>query len=163
MAFSELDHACSSRFEKVGYLCRLHQKSSPWLVALHEKACQTFVVPNPPPHFAMEHFLTGAQATSELRNDVRRTLRSVSPEVLAFRVRAVMTCDATEEFARIRVPTLYVQGEQDRLVSKSSFEEIKALQPDVILAVIGGPHFVLQREPHDAAEVVAHFVADLPS
>lgn len=74
-----------------------------------------------------------------------------------------MTCDATEEFARIRVPTLYVQGEQDRLVSKSSFEEIKALQPDVILAVIGGPHFVLQREPHDAAEVVAHFVADLPS
>lgn len=95
----------------------------------------------------MEHLLTGAQATSELRNDVRRTLRSVSPEVLAFRVRAVMTCDATEEFARIRVPTLYVQGEQDRLVSKSSFEEIKALQTDVILAVIGGPHFVLQREP----------------
>ena len=74
-----------------------------------------------------------------------------------------MTCDATEEFARIGVPTLYVQREQDRLVSKTSFEEIKTLKPDVILAVIRAPHFVLQRESHNAAKVVAHFVADLPS
>jgi len=111
----------------------------------------------------MEPFLIGAQAPYELRDEVRCTLRSVSPEVLAFRVRTVLTCNATEEFARIRVPTLYVQAEQDRLVSKSSFEEIQALKPDVILAVIGAPHFVLQREPHNAAEVVTHFVADLAS
>ena len=133
-----------------------------WLLCM-KSLVQPLLFRIPLHRFAMEHFLIGAQAPYELRDEVRRTLRSVSPEVLAFRVRTVMTCNATEEFARIRVPTLYVQAEQDRLVSKSSFEEIKALKPDVILAVIGGPHFVLQREPHDAAEVVAHFVADLAS
>ena len=36
------------RLERVGYLCWLHQKSCAWLVALHEKPCPTFVVPNSP-------------------------------------------------------------------------------------------------------------------
>lgn len=117
----------------------------------------------PPPRFVIEHFLIGAHAPSELRDDVRRTWRSVSPEVVALRVRAVMACDATEQLVRIRVPTLYLQAEQDRLVSKSSFQEIRELKPDTAFASISAPHFVLQREPRKAADLIAHFVADLPS
>ena len=90
-------------------------------------------------------------------------MRSVSPEVMAFRVRAVMACDATREFARISVPTLYMQAEQDRLVSKSSFQEIREIKPDAILAVIAAPHFVLQREPNMAADAMEQFVAALPN
>lgn len=115
----------------------------------------------PPPKFVLEHFLIGADAPHELRDEVRCTLRTVAPEVMAFRVRAVMGCDAAREFSRIRVPTLYLQAEQDRLVSKASFEEIQQLKPDTILAVVGAPHFVLQREPHKAAERIAEFIADL--
>ena len=59
----------------------------------------------PPPRFVIEHFLIGAHAPRELRDDVRRTLRSVSPEVVALRVQAVMACDASEQFVRMRVPT----------------------------------------------------------
>jgi len=111
----------------------------------------------------LERFLIGAQAPCELRDEVRRTLRSVSPEVMAFRVRAVMACDATKDFARIRVPILYLQAEQDRLVSKSSFQEIREVKPDAILAAIAAPHFVLQREPNKAVDAMAQFVAGLPS
>ena len=117
----------------------------------------------PPPRFVLERFLIGAQAPRELRDEVRRTLRSVAPEVMAFRVRSVMACDATREFARIRVPTLYLQAEQDRLVTKSSFQEIREVKPDAILAVIAAPHFVLQREPNRAADAMAQFVAALPN
>ena len=60
-------------------------------------------------------------------------------------------------------PTLYLQAEQDRLVSKSSFQEIREVKPDAILAVIAAPHFVLQREPNKAADAMAQFVAGLPS
>lgn len=88
---------------------------------------------------------------------------SKSPEVAALRVRGVMACDASEQLARVRVPTLYLQGEQDRLVRKSSFQEIKEVKPDTILASIAAPHFVLQREPRKAADLIAHFVANLPS
>ena len=116
----------------------------------------------PPPRFVIEYFLIGAHAPRELRDDVRRTLRSVSPEVVALRVQAVMACDASEQFVRVRVPTLYLQAEQDRLVRKSSFQEIQELKPDTVLVSIAAPHFVLQREPRKAADLIAHFVAGLP-
>jgi pimeloyl-ACP methyl ester carboxylesterase len=116
-----------------------------------------------PPRFVLEHYLIGADAPPELRDDVRRTLRSVSAEVIALRVRDVMACDASEQLARVRVPTLYLQGKQDRLVRKSSFQEIQELKPDTVLASITAPHFVLQREPRKAADLIAHFVANLPS
>ena len=116
----------------------------------------------PPPRFVIEYFLIGAHAPRELRDDVRRTLRSVSPEVVALRVQAVMACDASEQLVRVRVPTLYLQAEQDRLVRKSSFQEIQELKPDTVLGSIAAPHFVLQREPRKAADLIAHFVAGLP-
>lgn len=123
----------------------------------------TSVFQIPPPRFVIEFFLIGTHAPRELRDDVRRTLRSVSPKVVALRVRAVMGCDAAEQLVRVRVPTLYLQAEQDRLVSKSSFQEIQELKPDTVFASIAAPHLVLQREPRKAAELIAHFVAGLPS
>jgi len=116
----------------------------------------------PPPRFVIEYFLIGAHAPRELRDDVRRTLRSVSPEVVAWRVQAVLACDASEQLVHVRVPTLYLQAEQDRLVRKSSFQEIQELKPDTALVSIAAPHFALQREPRKAADLIAHFVAGLP-
>ena len=63
----------------------------------------------------------------------------------------------------IRVPILYLQGEEDRLVRKSSFQEIQMVKPDTVLASITSPHFVLQRQPRKAADLIAHFVTNLPS
>jgi pimeloyl-[acyl-carrier protein] methyl ester esterase len=117
----------------------------------------------PPPRFVVEQFLIGAHASDELLDAVRRTLRSVSPEVVAFRVRAVMACDVRNEFVCVRVPTLYLQADQDRLVGNSSFQEILELKPDTVLASIAAPHFVLQRQPRKAADLITHFVANLPT
>ena len=117
----------------------------------------------PPPRFALEYFLIGAHAPRELRSAVRSTMRSISPEVIALRVLAVMACDAREELTQVRVPTLYLQAEEDRLVRKSCFEEIQRLKPDTILASIPAPHFVLQREPRKAADLIVHFLEGLPS
>lgn len=116
-----------------------------------------------PPRCVLEHFLIGAQAPRELEDAVRYTLRSVSPEVIALRVRAVMACDASEELVRVRVPTLYLQAEQDRLVRRSCFEEIKSLKRDTTLVSIPAPHFVLQREPRKATDAIVHFLEGLPS
>lgn len=115
-----------------------------------------------PPRFALEHFLIGAHAPRELLDAVRQTLRSVSPEVVALRVRAVMACDAEEELVQVRVPILYLRAEQDRLVGKTSFEQIHELKRDVVLASIPGPHLVLQREPRAAADLIARFLEGLP-
>ena len=134
-----------------------------WRLLRTKSLVQPWLFRIPPPRFVIEHFLIGKHAPRELRDEVCRTLRSVSAEALACRVRAVMTCDVRADVARIRVPILYLQGEHDQLVSKSSFEEIHMLKPDATLAVINAPHLVLQREPRKSADVVTRFVAELPS
>ena len=115
----------------------------------------------PPPGFVIDHFLIGANAPHELRDAVRHTLRCVSPEVMALRVGAVMACDAREQIVQVQVPTLYLQAKHDRLVKERCFEEIQRLKQDTILASIPAPHFVLQREPHKAVDVIVHFLQRL--
>jgi poly(3-hydroxyalkanoate) synthetase len=80
---------------------------------------------------------------------------------MAMRVQAVMDCDARTELSQVKVPVLYLQAEHDRLVKKSSFTEIQQLKRDVTLASISAPHFVLQREPRKAADLIVRFVQGL--
>jgi pimeloyl-ACP methyl ester carboxylesterase len=108
----------------------------------HTKILHTSLFRVSPPRFVIEHFLIGAHAPRELRNEVRRALRSVSPAVAASRVQAVMACDVSAQLLRVRVPILYLQADNDRLVGKSSFQEIQELKPDTTLVSIAAAHFV---------------------
>jgi hypothetical protein len=46
----------------------------------------------------------------------------------------------------------------DRLVSASSLEELRGIKPQIAVIVLEGPHLLIQREPHKAAETVVRFV-----
>lgn len=129
----------------------------PWMKTLVRPSLFSFS----PPRFALEYFLIGAHASHELRDTVRRAVRSVPPDVIASRVRAVMACDARDELSQVRVPTLYLQAEQDRLVRKQCFQEIQQIKRDTILASIPAPHLVLQREPSKAADLIVRFLEEL--
>jgi len=115
----------------------------------------------PAPAIAINYFLIGADAPSDLRAMVFKTLRRVSPEVMAARVRAVLACDVRQELVQVCVPTLYLQGKNDRLVKERCFEEIRQIKPDTTLAAISAPHFLLQREPHKAADAILGFIREL--
>jgi pimeloyl-ACP methyl ester carboxylesterase len=65
------------------------------------------------------------------------------------------------ELQRIAIPILCIQTGKDRLVGPASLDEIRRLKPDVTFTVIAAPHLVLQREPLQAAEIVAKFVSQL--
>jgi pimeloyl-[acyl-carrier protein] methyl ester esterase len=113
------------------------------------------------PDSILDYFLIGSHPPRDLRDTVHRTLRSVSPEVMALRARAVMNCDAREYLAKVQVPILYLQAAHDRLVKDRCFAEIKRLKPDTVLASILGPHLLLQREPHQGAEAIVKFLQRL--
>ena len=84
------------------------------------------------------------------------------PAALSARFRAVLTCDARAALENIAVPILYLQAKKDRLVKESSLDKIRRIKPRTVVAVILGPHLLLQREPQRAAEVVMEFVRQLP-
>jgi len=115
----------------------------------------------PPSEFMLERFLIGADAPVALRVDVCQTLRCVGPSVLARRVHAVLDCDVRPDLTRVDVPFLYIQAAEDRLVRAECFEEVQRLKPSTILAPISAPHFVLQRQPHRAAQIIVGFIQHL--
>jgi pimeloyl-ACP methyl ester carboxylesterase len=115
----------------------------------------------PLPKFAAEFWLLGPDAPSTLLTAVQVTNSSVKPNVLAARVREVITCKVLAELEQITVPILYIQAKRDRLVSAKCLEDIQRIKPQVKVAKLDGPHLLLQREPQKSAEVVSQFFRGL--
>jgi pimeloyl-ACP methyl ester carboxylesterase len=114
-----------------------------------------------PPRRVLEYFLVGANAPPTLIQKLRQALLIVNPEVLSCRVREALDCDARNDLARTSVPVMYVQAAHDRLLAKSCRSQIFRMRPDVISAVVQGPHLILQREPQKVANLVTTFVEEL--
>jgi pimeloyl-ACP methyl ester carboxylesterase len=112
------------------------------------------------PDFALRFWLVGADAPNLLLAAVRRAISSVRPSVLASRLREVLGCDVRADLNRIAVPILYIQAKGDRLVDKRALDETRRIKPKVKVAVIDGPHLILQREPEIAAGIVVEFAKE---
>ena len=78
-----------------------------------------------PPDFMVEYFSLGPMPPPDLKQSVRQAVQSVSPRVLAGRVREILTCDVTQDLARVNVPIMYLQAAGDRLVGPACFDEIR--------------------------------------
>ena len=115
----------------------------------------------PLPNLAAKLWLVGPNASPSLLAAVRSAVSSVRSKVLAARLRAVLGCDVRAELGQVVVPVLYIQASQDRLVRASCLEELRRIKPQIAVAVLGGPHLLLQRGPRRAAEVVAGFAQHL--
>ncbi len=111
--------------------------------------------------FAMNRFLIGPNPPETLQAAVRAAVSSVKPAVLTARLRTVLSSDAREALSHVAVPILYIQATKDKVVPKACLEEIQCAKPEVRVAEIDGPHLILQREPQQAAMIVAEFIRQL--
>jgi pimeloyl-[acyl-carrier protein] methyl ester esterase len=115
----------------------------------------------PPPDVILKRFLLTAEASQVKTRKLKNTIRGVSPEVLARRAQMILSCDVRPELARLTVPLLYLQGSRDAIVGRKSFQEIRKIKPDAEVAVIEGPHLILQCKPRAAAAEIMRFVGEL--
>jgi pimeloyl-ACP methyl ester carboxylesterase len=113
------------------------------------------------PDFAIRGFLVGRNASSALQAAVRSAVSSVTPAVMATRIRFVLACDVRKQLSYVRVPMLYIQAMNDHLVPEACLKEILEIKPKTEVRAVDGPHLILQREPERTAEIVAHFVRQL--
>ena len=56
---------------------------------------------------------------------------------------------------------LCLRAAQDRLVSPAAMDEIQRLRPETSIAILDGPHLILQREPEMAARIVTEWIEAL--
>jgi pimeloyl-ACP methyl ester carboxylesterase len=70
----------------------------------------------------------------------------------------------TETFRSSSVPTLYLAGRRDRMLSAGTgtVTELRRLRPDMQTRVLDAPHLVLQRAPAAAATLINGFLLSRP-
>jgi pimeloyl-ACP methyl ester carboxylesterase len=111
----------------------------------------------PLPRFFLRRYMLGATADEALVDDVAAVVASVSPAVLASRLRLVLDIDEADAFARCTVPALYIRGTEDRLVPESAWRRMAAVRP-MSIAHVPGPHLLLQANPVGAWSAIFPFL-----
>ncbi|BCT96719.1 hypothetical protein LYSHEL_25900 [Lysobacter helvus] len=115
------------------------------------------------PRALLRWWLLGDDATPAQIHALSTTLQRVAPTVLRRRSHAALRVDASAHLDRIRVPTLYLRGRRDRLVSRAAGESLRTSLPDCTLVDIAGPHLLLQAAPQACARAVIDFARRLPA
>lgn len=105
--------------------------------------------------------LMGRFETPEVREMLLEALGKVSPDVLRARVRSVLCTDVSSELAATKLPSLYLQATEDRVVPPSAAATFARLAVRGRVVKISGPHLLLQCVPHDAVRTIRDFMEAL--
>jgi pimeloyl-[acyl-carrier protein] methyl ester esterase len=114
----------------------------------------------PLPGSLVRWLLLGDEAPQSLVDAFREAVDWVLPQVLAARVRQVLMTNVLAELAQVRVPILYLQGTEDRLLNQECLLEARAVMPGRTVA-IRAPHMLLQCEPKACADLIVEFARGL--
>jgi pimeloyl-[acyl-carrier protein] methyl ester esterase len=117
----------------------------------------------PLPAFAAKRWLLGPTAPPALISALRGAVSRVNPNVLSARIRAVLKCDARGSLSQITVPILYLRPNRDALVPAKCVEELRQIKPQMQVALVEGPHLLLQRDPVASAHAVLAFIRAIAS
>lgn len=112
----------------------------------------------PPPNLLLRRYLAGNDAPTSLLADLRRTLSSVPPQILASRLRTVLTENAREALGQCVVPMLYLRGTKDRLVLARACRTMEKIAPSIRRCEITGPHLLIQINPKEVWQAITNFV-----
>lgn len=107
--------------------------------------------------------LLGRQTSPPLRSALRAAISQVSGQALRARLQAVLSVDVSEKLRQVRVPALYLQATQDRVVPTGALGVIERNLPAIQVVSFEAPHFLLQVVPQAAANAVGAFARSLPA
>ncbi len=96
-----------------------------------------------------------------LQAQLAGAMRQLPSEVMQARLRAVLEVDVTPRLRNVNQPVLYLRAQQDRVVPRTAGAWLLNHKPEIELAEIHGPHFLLQTQPAPAAAAVRAFMQRL--
>ncbi|MEJ0085562.1 MAG: alpha/beta hydrolase [Pseudomonadota bacterium] len=110
-----------------------------------------------PPQLAAPWLYAG-RASPELRRVHTEAMAQVAPKVVNARVAAILKVDHRMLLQKVAVPLLYLRATRDRLIPRSACRAIQRLRPDMEIAEIEAPHFLLQTEPQRCVAAIMNFL-----
>ena len=105
--------------------------------------------------------LLGISAQPQLTQMLKNSLSQVSASVMARRAREVLEVNVQPLLAHLRVPVLYLQALQDRVVPAQAVRLLQRDLPDMQVVRLAGPHCLLQVAPAASALAIQDFCRTL--
>ena len=94
-----------------------------------------------------------------LRSLLRSATGSVHPEVLAHRLRELLTVDVTHCLREVSVPVLFLHGSRDTTIRPWAMRHVRSVRPDIVVRELPVAHLLLQLAPESAWAAIDSFVA----
>lgn len=110
-----------------------------------------------PPAALLRWLAVGHSATPHQVSAVQRAVASVRPQVLAARFLELARADLRPLLATVTVPTLYIQGTEDRLARAAERRSVLSVLPDATYVSVNGPHCLLLARPRELWQHIAAF------
>ena len=111
----------------------------------------------------MRHLLLGRSASPRLSDMLEDSLRKVSVAVMTRRMKEVQRVDVRDKLSLVRVPAMYLQALQDRVVPGRAATLIQQRLSMLRIVKLEGPHGLLQSSPTASARAIENFCRDLQS
>jgi len=111
----------------------------------------------------MRRMLLGRFATPRLCGLLQGSLRQVSTAVMTRRMREVQRVNVVDRLAQVRVPVMYLQAIEDRIVPGQAARTIQRALSGLRIVRLEGPHGLLQAAPVAAAQAIENFCRELGS
>lgn len=113
------------------------------------------------PKRLVEAALLGRYSSPTHRAHLSAAMGKVSTEAWRARLRAVLSVDVIDKLKAVKVPLLYLQAKDDRVVPRAAWLRIERSLPGARLAELDGPHFLLQAKPVESAAQITAFAKEL--
>jgi pimeloyl-ACP methyl ester carboxylesterase len=110
----------------------------------------------------LRQLLLGRDASPRLSGMLEASLAQVSVAVMVRRMKEVQRVDVRDKLARVRVPALYLQALQDRVVPRQAAAAMQHRLSALRVVKIDGPHGLLQASPAASARAIESFCGELP-
>jgi 3-oxoadipate enol-lactonase len=106
--------------------------------------------------------LLGSAARPELRSEVIETMAAIDPEAYRIGASAVWLADQSQRAAAIRVPTLVLVGDEDRITPPALSSDLAAMIHGARLEIIpASGHLANAEQPAAFNKAIDRFLADL--
>jgi pimeloyl-[acyl-carrier protein] methyl ester esterase len=102
--------------------------------------------------------LYASEKYREIANLGINAVKTVDPNVIAKRVKEILSVNVENDLRSCDVPILYIMGTRDHLIRRHNFRRIQKIKNNIQLAEINTLHFVLQLEPRKSADILMEFM-----
>lgn len=112
-----------------------------------------------PPTTALKHFLTGQEASQELLENLKSTVKELPSRILSQRVRSILSLEQNNCPSLPHTPILLLQAQHDNLIPWETQTMLEQHYPHADVRWLDSPHLLLQTRPEEAAGYIKDFLS----